>query len=346
MGITKAPRPPVAADFGIIPSGFTVHPDSNTKELTVQFAVPLFTKQMSLFYETMYRNTFYYYSNVMLGALVMYNKFMILSIKNPDLFLVPPFEVTLCWYSHMTRPLKYQQYCKQMIDKYGAKEHAALFASRYNIVPAHLYLNEMHMALLPEAWQQTLDLWQTEFKEPMFPSQFVMPKLQHHTNWFSLDSEYFSYSDHAFLGVRITEGEVQEKALLAHYAKLYKSNVEMNITGKDVENDIYFFDKLTKALPSYTVIYEYDIILKSYERFLFFLTKVPNAAPSLFIDLAWHTHMANPIAYIHDTCKLLGKVVDHDPSYAPTKSEEMNVKQKWQQEFNTELAKDHTYFIS
>ena len=69
--------------------------------------------------------------------------------------------------------------------------------------------------------------------------------------------------------------------------------------------------------------------------------------PSYAIDLVWHTHMCHPNEYIADCLKLMHTRVDHVP-WPQIAQEEMETsyectKKHWQQEYNSELEKEHTY---
>lgn len=330
-----------------------MHPDSNLQELTLHFSVPHFDELTKFMIHAMDKILKYGYSATEYqGALQLYHKFMILNVKYPHLFLVPPFEVTACWYSHMTRPALYHKYCSQLISKYGDSKHVSWFNKNYNVIPASatcFFMTEYHLALLPEAWQQTWQLWQHEFNEPMLPTSVVSApvKITPQFGYFhSHPRDGITYIQQNLLGVQTTASLMHP-----HLAKIGKMNSNdtwnsslLNITGQNVYNDLQFFVKLQNAIQGYKV-YSTSSILKSYERYLYFLTVEPHAAPSILMDLAWHAHMCNPVGYIFDTSTWFGHVLDHDPTFMPTMQQQQSTMAAWFKMYNTHLQKDHTYYL-
>ena len=90
--------------------------------------------------------------------------------------------------------------------------------------------------------------------------------------------------------------------------------------------------------------------MKSYERFLFILSKYGDNEsfsfhPTPIIDLMWHAHICNPVSYKKDIVSICGKFFDHFP---PTeKKSNKNYKDLdnnlWKKEFGCDLELDHKF---
>jgi len=54
--------------------------------------------------------------------------------------------------------------------------------------------------------------------------------------------------------------------------------------------------------------------LDRYKQFLYLKTKYPNdvLVPCYDIDLMWHSHLLNPVAYYNDLKESLGALFNHD----------------------------------
>lgn len=362
MGITQHynGRPQVN-DFGIPFKGFKVHPDTNPNTMTLQFSVNLLEQMKGI------ENSFAYLDErgihtapVYQGMLAMYHKFMILSVKYPDLLLVPLQYIKTAWYAHMTHPVLYQAYCKQLIAKYGnMAQFDHLYKQRYYVVPCDMMcMDDVSLALFPQAFAQTCELWQLEYKEPYTPQEFgnctvALPT----TNYNQSESEFycqetryvtiafpFKYSSFSKFLEEYSSYTQKVNQYFASLGSSFDASL-VNITGAMVEHDMKFFQKWRESLGVENHIYdhEYQLLVKSYERYLYFVSKNSDAAPSYLIDFVWHSHMSNPVAYIHDTVALFGQILDHDATYQPTAEQTNLLNSKWKQEFATDLEKDHTY---
>lgn len=338
---------PVASEFFIAVKGFKVHPDAHLTQLTVQFSVDNFANMCHFvateFAAAMPKN---YVSKEITGLLhSYYHKFMVLSVKYPTLLLVPSPDILACWYSHMIRPILYQAYCKILIDTYGAAEHAELFKRRHYVVPSTFYLNQVHMAIAQPALEQTLKLWQKEFGQSMYLSSIDVPEWSSKTEIMQKKTNQMDFSERQLLAVSLSTANATK--MEKHYAVVSKNTESMlNIDASMVLQDLKFFTKVNSELKQFSLNENHmPQVVKSYERYLYFLTKHTDYAPSYLIDLAWHTHMCIPVAYIQDTCSLFGQVLDHDPTYEPTNEDIQQARLAWKKEFNTVMDKDHVYSL-
>ena len=81
--------------------------------------------------------------------------------------------------------------------------------------------------------------------------------------------------------------------------------------------------------------YKMFLILKKENRKLRF-------APTGDIDEMWHLHMLHPVAYVRDTTRILGYILDHNPGFGNKSIKEENelnnhfeiVKNLWEKRFN------------
>lgn len=358
---TNSARPSVAKHVGTLPMGFSRHPDEQPNEITMTFSVPQYAKQMEALRNEFTENLFCVEPSEQTyqGLLVMYHKFMILSVKYPDLFLVPMNYVCAAWYSHLIRPAQYHQYCKQLIAKYGKPEHENIFKQRNHLIPCNFYLTELQIAILDQAWKQTIKLWQLEFNEPMIPEQFEIPTVRASKDPYYIGSEsemcladlrYLQISFHVVFEDFYDRGKAIQKHhrnVNSYFAQLGELTVlEISITGAMIAKDLQFFtDFATHWHEQNSTIYEkeYPSLIKSYERYLFLRCKYPDAsiaAPSPYIQLAWLMHMCNPISYYADVCCIFHcKVSHHVPEYDFV----MHDDALWNKEFGTKLHNDHTY---
>ena len=112
------------------------------------------------------------------------------------------------------------------------------------------------------------------------------------------------------------------------YLSLNRSSIgDETSFDKTKLNSKYSYDILAAAMRQKSFFYQVSlphyeddqylkICLDSYKKFLFLKKKNPLQfiVPTYGIDLIWHTHQVNPIAYDNDTKEILGFVLPHDDS--------------------------------
>lgn len=295
------------------------------------------------------------------GMMHMYHKYMALSVKYPDLFLVPISYVNKIWFSHMSHPKMYSKYCKDLITKYGKMEYEQLYAQRNYLVPCSMYLTDMEMALAPEAWKQTQELWQKEFQEPLVPANAAATYVQDNEQLYivSDDGEIVYKSEHYFnISFKMHETNMENYEMIYqatvllnqfvkdHFTELGKVPLpaELPLTGTMVNHDMMLFKQILQfGIQSY----EHASIVKSYERFLFIASKYQFVNPSAPIRFAWQAHMCNPVAYAQDMQRLLGTVLDfdsmeHDKIFKQNKLMQP-MRDAWQIEYGCSMEMDFCY---
>ncbi|XP_071096191.1 uncharacterized protein [Haliotis cracherodii] len=102
-----------------------------------------------------------------------------------------------------------------------------------------------------------------------------------------------------------TEGSTGEKDLV--------SSISYDLVSASARQKQFFYQV---SLPHYKHRTYLQTAMKRYKQFLFLLKSNPNSflAPTFDIDLVWHTHQLDPVAYLSDTKRLLGKILSHDDS--------------------------------
>lgn len=359
--------------------GFKQHPDSKPNKLTVDFLAPVLANSAKVLLSHLCSKDtselFLNNDDACKGTISRYHRFMMLQARHPGLLFVPTSDIANAWHSHMLRPSLYHKYCEDLIAKYG-QGSLKLHKERNMIIHCNAFaVSDLQKAVYHEAFVQTVKLWDQYYQESYLPEQSVKTLCEgaavyHEKPFFKSlagRSSYqlgFSLTRYNDLSVMVPVAD--DNDFLKSYAKAKQQTVtylinygaqhfadcsnQVNIiTVNQVMADSQFSDKLSNAVGEqrYRRILESDIKawVKLYERYLYFLTKHPNAAPTYPIDLIWHAHMCNPIAYVKDTIHLLGYPLDHDPTYQPTEQDSQITNDNWNAEFAVKLQDEHTFTI-
>jgi len=130
------------------------------------------------------------------------------------------------------------------------------------------------------------------------------------------------------------------------------------LTPEEIQADLEWFPQLQLGLRQISSN-EYHVLngrrskhnlyrshlVPSYERFLnlCFRETIENAAPPYVLDLVWHAHQVDPVAYKHDCLSLFGGELWHHPwpnglgvstQVAPT------LECAWKEAYGTTLEED------
>jgi hypothetical protein len=107
----------------------------------------------------------------------------------------------------------------------------------------------------------------------------------------------------------LSENSVGSKKDFKHFASCIRYDLT---AAADRQKSFYY----QVSLPHFQNYDYLALCLERYKKFLFLKKKNPNAfvVPCYGIDLMWHTHQLNPVAYKKDTKDVLGYLFPHDDS--------------------------------
>lgn len=246
-------------------------------------------------------------------SILRYRMFLYLKQKFPNFWIIPTADIQFCWLSHIFRT---ETYWNDM-NRLGIDPSHSLIESR----------GEAHQAIWIEAALGTQKLWEAEYGAEYFPRDFG----------FTIQA----YVD----GMRARQSVYQEgeynPSLLGPFLPVIGSNMasanpleekipSIHLTPEEIVADVEWYPALEAGLNEISRN-EYDVLglarnkstlyskhlIPSYERFLNLCfgsgVDLKKAAPPYVLDLIWHAHQADPIAYKHDCQTLFGCELWHHP---------------------------------
>jgi hypothetical protein len=294
--------------------GFLQHPNSKSG-LVVQFSDHLSVDTLQAFveFENSVRSAT---ADQIEGALLRYKRFMYLQKQYPDSIFIPTRDIEMVWRSHCLRPSAYMRDCEVNFGKIMAHPSVATVAL--------LEMSEQALLITMELWKQHFGTDYLENSE-----RYVSPRLKPCMN-----------RDTWFENVLAWENVPKDDE---------KIDIQISLSKDEVLADRTWFKQLDKAMKL-NVLHNssrlWSSILKSYERYLFMYLITPEeklANPTVFIDLAWHNHMIDPQGYIKDMNRIVGHVVDHDPTLVSTDERISSTSSAWEKQFGVNYKQEHEF---
>jgi len=233
-----------------------------------------------------------------------YTKFLKLKSKYPERLLVPTFDIELIWLSHLIRPLRYQEDCEKLCGK---------------VIPHAILSNQCEELLKYQGIQTTATLWETEYKEPYlcFPLEKPTKKLL-----FSNRQRKYTWCVDSFRDESKESKQTLYQFLTKNVAK-WKPADWLSLTVEEAHKDRSWFGLYGKYMETNSGprgrTAPTDLMTKTYERFLFYLSKYRDESnaiiqPPAAIDIVWHGHMISPVEYAKDTQDLFDReLLNHEP---------------------------------
>jgi hypothetical protein len=297
--------------------GFKTHPNSSSKNV-IEFSEHLKSSDRLEDFEDFYSKFPSFNINRIQTALLRYKCFLYLHKIYPDSIFIPTLDVELVWRSHCIRPIKYKKDC-EAITKGNMISHPVL---------ASVSLLEIRT----EALETTVSLWKKHFNADYITgftinSEENMQDRLDRMTWIDERLEWDS------------KFEVDEKTV----------DIQISISPDDVLTDCQWFNLVRNEIRVNTLYHGlklYSSLMKSYERYLFAYLVTPSnqlANPSLLIDLVWHAHMIDPEGYRQDMIRIVGHVIDHDPSIAQDDSRVAKTSKIWQELFGARYEEEHEF---
>eukprot|EP00475_Leptophrys_vorax_P011644 TRINITY_DN1819_c0_g1_i3.p1 TRINITY_DN1819_c0_g1~~TRINITY_DN1819_c0_g1_i3.p1 ORF type:complete len:478 (-),score=112.53 TRINITY_DN1819_c0_g1_i3:136-1569(-) len=294
--------------------GFRQHPNSSSNPV-VQFSEHLSRHNAMQDFLSFGEKFFAIKPNLAANALMRYKCFMYLHKLYPDSLFVPTLDIEFVWRIHCTRPFKYKQDCEANVGK---------------IISHIVYPSVALRELRQQALQLTNDLWKTHFKVDYIKD--------------------FAAANHNKMTQELDIGVWHEEVLMWSDApKEEKLDVQISLASKEILDEYEWFQQVQHAAqhnPLHKGLKLWSSLLKSYERYLFMylITRQEDLAnPSLLIDLAWHTHMIDPEAYISDMMKIVGEVLDHDPTVKQDNTRVAATSKAWEEQFGAKYEEEHQF---
>jgi hypothetical protein len=248
-------------------------------------------------------------------AFTRYKCFLYLHKQYPDTMLVPTLDIEIVWRSHCIRPSIYRRDCEKNFGKilpHRAKPTIAMFEIRQ------------------EALILTMDLWKKHFGSDYL---YIDPQSLETVLVFLINSGEWYHDEPMWFE---PPPQVDDE----------KMGVCISLSEEDVMNDLSLYFQMEIELAN-NVLFRglklWNCSLKSYERYLFMLLKIPEeklADPSMFIDLAWFAHMMDPEAYISDITRIVGEVLDHKKL---PMSNLQGFSLVWEEEFAVKYEEEHQF---
>ena len=249
------------------------------------------------------------------SAWTRYRMFLFLKKKYPDTWLIPTADIEFCWLAHIFRT---EAYWGDMTD---LKIHAS----------HSLLLNRGEQAAFLQATEATAALWEQEFPGlsylPVDISLTQFWQEEHREQRLAAEGN-LSYR---FYGAVQIYGFLPKMGALVHLSgthPLQKQLPTIRLTAVEICADLEWFPELQRGMEiiwrsSYDVLgygRDYDKLYRkhlipSYERFLnlCYQMRLTNIAPPYVLDLVWHAHQLDPVAYRRDCMEMLGREVRHHP---------------------------------
>eukprot|EP01080_Neovahlkampfia_damariscottae_P007345 gene7345-11663_t len=211
-------------------------------------------------------------------ACFRYEKFLELTSKYPDSFLVPTVDIDIIWHCHLLRPSKYLKDCEKKFGK---------------LINHKIKLSDYETSVKEEAILETKKLWEKEFKIPYFEDEF----------------EHSEKLDGAFSGSMFHPIVKDLRDLTPNFnaQKIHSFNLNpdysfpFSISITDVLNDLKF---QSDGGNIFGYVAFWDFLSENSK-------KVKEYNPPPDIDIVWHLHMLHPFAYLRDSIQEFGFLLDH-----------------------------------
>jgi hypothetical protein len=223
-------------------------------------------------------------------SMFRYEKFMELTMKYPDVLLIPTQDIEMIWISHLLKPLEYVSDCQKHFKK---------------IIPHSLTLGDFQILMKQKSFEDTKTLWEKEFGFP-YGGEYNHVKIE---KSFRLSS----YKD--------TIKDIRDSTCFIVAKNIHSFEVpssfqfKFSLTAEEILNDRKYFEKISQnhKVSKKTSYFNPDVV--SYFSFWDLLMKkkeeISKYSPDYEIDVFWHTHMLHPQEYLKDCLNSFGFLLNH-----------------------------------
>ncbi|CAF1202366.1 unnamed protein product [Rotaria sordida] len=326
--------------------GFVEHPNSSL-DMTIELSVDIdrtVIALIALLEKTSGLITNWWRPTIVEQMIMRYYRFMKLKASYPNERLVPTLDIEIVWQTHLLRPEMYRGDCLRLFHR---------------VIDHSLLIDNIEESLKEQAFVNTCRLYEERFGEPYCPlpvnkeedearSTYRYSLLNYIEcpipTYSYLDDTWFRFTDELPNNYENPFSFVVEDIILdSHWFELYRTDmygVGLKIIAYNPQEQQIAFRSAMKKLR------------KSYERFLYIAAKYSTMNgydfihPTYAIDIAWHSHMQEPLKYADDCNRLIGFIMNHVPWLSTKTTDQIiesyeKINEIWKTEFDRDMKTDH-----
>ncbi|CAF0797512.1 unnamed protein product, partial [Rotaria sordida] len=324
-------------------TGFDEHPNSS-EDMIIELSVDIdrtAPELISLLEKASNFKVDWYRPAIIRQMIMRYYQFMQLKASFPDeIFLVPTLDIEIVWQTHLLRPQMYRKDCLRLF---------------HHVIEHSLLIDDIGQFLKEQAFLDTCQFYEERFGEQycslLIDKEKIQEALRYHRSLFrSCLTPNYSYWDQTHFQFGSESPKDYENPFSFTEADVILDNNWLDLCKKFMHKSV--------SKKEYNPPYKIDLgfspmqlLKKSYERFLYIVTKYPPVDEDKFvhltyaIEIVWHAHMQEPTKYASDCLRLVGYIMDHTPRISvetdQIKKSWENTIDVWKREFGRDMAIDH-----
>ncbi|CAF1076920.1 unnamed protein product [Adineta ricciae] len=278
-----------------------------------------------------------------------YYRFMQLKVAHPQEYLVPTLDIEIVWQTHLIRPEMYRGDCLRLfhciidhsllLDKSQEKEDVKTQAF---IKTCQLYeerFGEQYCPLITNNGEDEEDAGWSIYHHSLL--NYIKCPIPSYSYW---DKTHFQFAYQLVDNYQNPFSFVEEDIILDRYwFRLYSKDMY------EVGMRIIEYNPVAQPNALHLAIKR---LIKSYERFLYITAKYSSMNeyqsihPTCAIDIAWHSHMQEPLKYADDCNRLVGFIMNHTPWSSTRTANDIaqsrrEISEIWNIEFERSMERDH-----